>query len=64
MSINIRFKTFTTTYIKKLHNLDKLKLFPNICTLKRRFNLEGFDPSWCLVDPLLRWIYVGLIHEV
>ena len=64
MSINIIFKIFTTTYIKKLDKLDKLKLFPNICTLKRGFHLEGFDPSWCLVDPLLRWIYVGLIHEV
>ena len=58
MLAQIIFKIFTTTYIK-LHKLDKLKPFLNICTLKRGLHLERFDPSQLLVDRLLRWIYAG-----
>jgi hypothetical protein len=35
------------------------ELFIDCNNLRKGLHLEGFDPSWYMIDPELRWIYAG-----
>ena len=30
----------------------------------KKNHLKNLDPSWCLIDPTLRWIYVGYLNII
>jgi hypothetical protein len=44
------------------HQIPRDAIFFRVQNLKKCLHLEGFDVSRCMIDPELRWIYIGSLY--